>query len=115
MMDSSSSDNHSYMDRSKCLDSSDCLGRDSGFLSGSCATESEIDVGTGSTSYQRLDSGVDLGLSVSGLSLGPDPKVIPIPNHPKEIDLKEYHQWEQYFYPDEDGDTTPHRNCGRTG
>lgn len=104
MMDSASSDN--FMDRSKCLDSSDCLvGRDSGFLSGSCATESEIDVGSASTSYQRLDSGVDLGLSVSGLSLGPDPKVIPIPNHPKEINLKEYHQWEQYFYPDEDGDT----------
>jgi len=95
--------------RSKCLDSSEFVGGDSGFLSGSCATESEIDVGTGSsTSYHRLDSGVDLGLSVSGLSLGPDPQVIPIPSNPKEVDHKEYADWHQYFYPDEDGDTQLH-------
>ena len=95
----------------KCMESSEGgLGGDSGFLSGSCMTESELglsatDLGPTAAPYQRLDSGVclDLSDSLSGLSLS-QTKLTTIESHPQHP-VKQFPSWEQFFMPDEDGDT----------
>jgi ankyrin only family protein len=100
----------------KLLESGE-IGRDSGFLSGACTTESDLsqtsacDLGASascsSTSYHRLDSGVDVSDHLSQLNISEETKTITVLPH-KLGDPSELPPWEYFFAPDQDGDTQLH-------
>jgi len=114
----------------KCMDSSDYnnVSRDSAMFSASCLTESEIDISSSTSSsshnlqnnplssYHRLDSGVDVAEGFSGLNIScssiPEERTISVSVPGKGelslLDTNEYPPWEQFFLPDEDGDTQLH-------